>query len=76
MAYFYSEKGMRFFVVLMIFLVTWLFAGVSRAAFVCNARLSEAPGAVAQKLCPLQEMNVDSAAAVLLLEAFAVKGEK
>lgn len=75
MAYFYSEKGMRLFVVLMIFLVAWLFMGVSRAAFVCKARLPEDSATIALKLCPEQGAKVDSASAVLLVEAFAVKVE-
>ncbi|MFA6929651.1 MAG: hypothetical protein WCT05_04940 [Lentisphaeria bacterium] len=75
MVYFYSEKGMRFFVLLMTFLVAWLFMGVSRAAFVCKARLPEDSRVVALKLCPEQGAKVDRVAAVLLVEAFAVKGE-
>ena len=76
MAYFYSEKGMRFFVLLLVLLVGWLFMGVSRAAFSSNARLPEEAGSVMRKLCPVQVSGKESGTAVLFVKAFAVQGEK
>lgn len=76
MAYFYSEKGLRFFVLLLALLIGWLFMGVSRAAFSANARLPEDAGSVMRKLCPAQVSGKDSETAFFLLKAFAVQGEK
>lgn len=76
MAYFYSEKGMRFFVLLLALLIGWLFMGVSRAAFSANARLPEEAGSVMRKLCPAQVSSKDSETAFFLVKAFAVQGEK
>jgi hypothetical protein len=76
MAYFYSEKGMRFFVLLLALLLGWLFMGVSRAAFSTNARLPEDAGSVMRKLCPVQVAGKEPGEAVLLLKAFTVQEEK
>lgn len=76
MAYFYSEKGMRFFVLLLALLIGWLFMGVSKAAFSANARLPEEANSVMRKLCPGQVSGNESCTAVLFVKAFAVQGEK
>ncbi len=76
MAYFYSEKGMRFFVLLLALLLGWLFMGVSRAAFSVNARLPEDAGCVVRKLYAEQVSAMEPDSAVLLVKAFAVHGKK
>lgn len=76
MAYFYSEKGIRFFVLLLALLIGWLFMGVSRAAFSAHARLPEDAGIVVRKLCPVQLSDIEPGSAVVLVKAFAVHGEK
>lgn len=76
MAYFYSEKGIRFFVMLLALLIGWLFMGVSRAAFSANARLPEDASSLVRKLCPVQLPDLETGSAVVLVKAFAVHGEK
>ncbi len=75
MAYFYSEKGMRFFVLLLALLLGWLFMGLSRAAFSEHGQMSEEADRVAMKLCPQQIAEMDSSSGLLMVRAFAVHGE-
>lgn len=74
MAYFYSEKSLRFFILLLAFLFCWLFAGMSRAALACKARLPEDAGSLACKLYAGQSHELSAENAMLLLEAANIKG--
>lgn len=71
MAYFYSEKGMRFFVLLLALLLGWFFMGVGRAALADNARLPEEAGRIAKSLCHHQIPEIEAKSALVLIKAFA-----
>ncbi|NMA43595.1 MAG: hypothetical protein GX946_09475 [Oligosphaeraceae bacterium] len=75
MAYFYSEKGARFFILLLTFLFCWLFAGLSRAALTCRTRLPEEAGSLARKLYVEQSQEVSAENAVFLLRAANIKNK-
>ncbi|NLF94839.1 MAG: hypothetical protein GX564_13210 [Oligosphaeraceae bacterium] len=50
MAYFYSERGARIFLILVFVLVGWLFSAISWAAIGSQGRVPEDPGWIISNL--------------------------
>jgi len=74
MAYFYSEKGARIFLILMLVLVGWLFMGVGWAAVGSEGKVPEEPGRVAGNFLLSAQLPKDShLTPEMMLQAYAIR---